>query len=1272
MKPVTKRPKIYILLLMLQPSCPTNKTDRNNFNAEWSVMLNISHQKNHSSESFAQNLCRSQIFDKGFSEVLARELKAPLDATLGMLDLLLTTEMTLKQKEYLEVACSSGRSLMDLIDSVLIFSDIQAGNVEVIQQDCHIAEILDEVVDRLAEKALKQSINLGYVLPKNFPDVVITDPGKVQQILVQLLDNAIKFTHFGEVSIYVELDAEASNICFTLKDRGIGIAKKNHQQIFEPFFRVDPAFEKIYQGLGLGLSIAKELAEIMNGSVKCTSGLGCGSNFQLRLPIKSVRPNKPIKKSQQLANQEFLLVTRSQQIKDSVINDIESLDGKVAVYESCQEVLQSVSNSHANTLVAVIVDEDLGDIPLAEFFELLQDTLCFADTFKLILSNPYFSSYNLDGLQIAQLEKPIRSSSLSQVLINQLPSQPTTKKLPVQSNIDTGSCVNVLIVEDDRINQQVIETMLIRLNCQHQVTSNGKAAVEKVVYGDFDLVLMDCNIPVLNGYAATRQIRGFEEQDAGKLPIIGMATNDNEGDLCLTAGMTDFVKKPLSLVELRDLLSKWTFFPAARSAISATDQDSKKYKIIQRNSANNMSYNPKALDRLVNTLGSTITHVIKDFCLDMEIYIRSIRSAIRQSNESEICYLAHTLKGAARNFGAEQMVRLSTQLEEKVRRGELQDTQKILLLIESAADILSSDLSKRHESLKQHYTSVDDFESKDMVLVVDDDRTSRVVLAEALRNSGCEVHDAVDAAQALEVCNRYMPDLIIIDAIMPGINGFDLCQTIRKMPHGEDIPILIITASDTEDAVSKAFSVDATDFINKPVNTSVIQKRVNHLIASNKAERNMKRLAYHDSLTGLPNRTNLMQHLQLSIDQSNIEKSMFAVLFLDLDHFKVVNDTMGHDVGDLLLKAVSDRLSNFLREKDFIARLGGDEFTIVLQDVKNIAVIEDIAEQICKSFRKSFVFLKRKILVTTSIGVSVFPADGTEISDLLKHADTAMFKAKKQRDRFYFYKAGMEYEASARLELQKDLRKAFDQNELELYFQPKVAFKTGTIDGAEALLRWQHPQKGMIGPAEFIDVVESSDLISKINNWVLDEGVKQLSKWLKSGYKLTLSINILLSGATLETLYKKIRAMIKKYPNTKGSIELEVTENALITDPKKMGKELLKIRDLGVSIALDDFGSGFSSLNHLREIPVDVLKIDRLFTTDIETNVEDQAIVKNIINLAQELSIQTVAEGVETEGQKTMLTKLNCHFFQGFLVSKPIKAKEFFQQFLKAKNYPAS
>jgi diguanylate cyclase (GGDEF)-like protein len=379
----------------------------------------------------------------------------------------------------------------------------------------------------------------------------------------------------------------------------------------------------------------------------------------------------------------------------------------------------------------------------------------------------------------------------------------------------------------------------------------------------------------------------------------------------------------------------------------------------------------------------------------------------------------------------------------------------------------------------------------------------------------------------------------------------------------------------------------------------------------------------------------------------------------------MVNDTMGHDVGDLLLKAVADRLRGFLRGQDFIARLGGDEFTIILQDVKDRKAIEKIVQQVCESFKEAFVFLRRKILVTTSIGVSVFPSDGKEISDLLKHADTFMFKAKKQRDKFCFYKPSMAPEISSRLQLQKDLNKALDCNDLVLHFQPEIAFENDSLIGAEALLRWQHPNKGFLEPGEFIEIAETSDLISRINNWVLEAGIKQLHKWLKKGYKLSLSLNISLGGSTLDGLYSQLFSLLKKHPDTKGLIELEITENALIKKPKVIGKELIKIRELGVSIALDDFGSGFSSLYHLKEIPVDVLKIDRLFTAGIEVNSEDQAIVKSIVNLAKELNINTVAEGVETEGQKTILAKLNCHSFQGFLVSKPLEAKVFSKRFLK-------
>jgi len=1218
---------------------------------------------------------RKLTFEGEFSKNLANEFKAPLGSMLGMLDLLLTTDMSLRQKEYLEAACSSGRSTMDLTDAVLTFSEIQAGEIQVAEQDCHLIEILDEVVTLMAEKALKKSINLGYVLAKDFPSVVVTDSEKLQKTLIQLLDNAIKFTHFGEVSIYVEqcepkdcLSELTQTIRFTLKDNGIGIANNHFQQVFEPFFQVDSSPEKNYQGLGLGLAIARKLVQLMQGELTLSSSMGLGSQFIIKLPIKKVVSKiGSYQKENLLLDQKFLLVTDSALIKDSVKNSIQSMGGAVSISESGQDALTSFSQPESTIFNAIIVDEDMVDIPLVDFFGLLQDTPNFSDTFPVILSNPYFSSYSLDELEITQLEKPILSSTLTQVLVKPPPALSEIKQPMALANLDFKRKINVLVAEDSRINQQVIEAMLNRLNCNHQVTPNGKLAVEKVVYGDFDLVLMDCNMPVLSGYAATRQIRDFEEQDAGMLPIIGMATNNTEANrqLCMKSGMSGFICKPLNLVLLRDLLTKWTAFTFEKENSSLGKMDSTQYQLTKYKPANNLSYNRQALERLAFIVGGSIRSVIQDFCVDMSIYVKTLRSAVNQKNESEISYISHTLKGAARNFGADQIVRLSTQLEEKARRSELDDMQKVLLKIEISADILSAELKKEIESICELQPVSSHFESKDLVLVVDDDRTSRVLLAETLRNSGCEVDEAKDGIEALEICRRCMPDLILMDAIMPGLDGFDLCHTIRNMPYGTDIPILIITASDSEDAVSMAFSVAATDFINKPVNTTVIQNRVHHLIASKKAERYMKQLAYHDSLTGLPNRTNLMQHLQLIINQSKVENSMFAVLFLDLDHFKMVNDTMGHDVGDLLLKAVSRRLRNYLRGQDFIARLGGDEFTIVLQNIRNLKVVEEIAEKLRESIKDPFVFLRRKIMVTTSIGASVFPVDGEEISDLLKHADSAMFRAKNLRDQFCFYKSGMEAEVSERFELQRDLRLAVEKNELKLLYQPKMDLKSSLVLGAEALLRWNHSSKGQLTPSEFIEVAEACDLMPIINSWVIQEGIKQLVAWLKNGHRLKLSFNVSLSGSTLDSLYETISSIMTLYPTVKGFVELEITENALMCQPELICKELLKIRELGVSIALDDFGRGYSSLNHLKDLPVDVLKIDRLFISGLANNHNDKAIVKNIINLARELNIETVAEGVETIAQKTILAKLNCHYFQGFLISGPLSNDLFAKQFLK-------
>lgn len=432
-----------------------------------------------------------------------------------------------------------------------------------------------------------------------------------------------------------------------------------------------------------------------------------------------------------------------------------------------------------------------------------------------------------------------------------------------------------------------------------------------------------------------------------------------------------------------------------------------------------------------------------------------------------------------------------------------------------------------------------------------------------------------------------------------------------------------------------------------------------------KAAQSAVKLANHDSLTGLPNRAYLMQHLQLLIKRSVNENTMFAVLFLDLDHFKAVNDTMGHDSGDLLLKAVSERLQTHVQDRDFIARLSGDEFTVILDDIRDTKFVVAIAEKICHSLRRPFLFMRHEIFLTASIGISIFPNDGSDIKDLMKHADSAMFNAKASRDGFCLYKPGMEMAMSRRLESERELRKGIEQNQLELFYQPKFDLKNASLVGAEALLRWQHPTKGLIGPDDFVPLAEESDLIEELNSWVLDTGIKQLCNWVNAGHQLTLALNLSLKGPIVRQLKETIPALLNGYQLPAGALELEVTESNLISQPELIMSELSKIRQLGVRIALDDFGSGYSSLNRLKQLPVDVLKFDRLFIQDIEKDPKGASIVESIVLLAKALNMQTVAEGVETDRQRQILEDLQCDTYQGYLASKPLPAKDFEEQFLE-------
>jgi CheY-like chemotaxis protein len=511
--------------------------------------------------------------DNKHSLILAKELKPPLSSMLGTMDLLLTTAMTGKQKEYFKIAYSSGQSLMNSVQSVITFFEIKNNQHRPMEQDCYLVEILDEIIDQLAEKALKKSLNLGYVIPNNFPARIITDPAKLHQILFQLLDNAIKFSHFGDVSLYIDNadEQEATNkipksICFKINDRGIGIPKSKQSQIFDPFFKVDCSSDRVYKGLGLGLTIAKSLAEIMNGRLSLESRFGQGTQVSIRLPMVtkavdkevSVEFNHTESKNLRLENQKLLLVTASELIKDHVVNTVNALGGQVIVVSSAHAAITRLAKPDAKTFQTIIVDEDIEDMPLSDFFGLVEDCLNFSDIFALILSNPYFASYHINSFHVARISKPILAANLTAMLVNRC----YTAKMPINDAVPVlnDKAVKVLIVDDSRINQHVIEAMLHRLGCDYEITSNGKTAIEKVVYGSFDLVLIDCNVPCVSGYEVARQIRNFEEDYAAKLPIVGMSSNASEKQKaqCINSGMSDYIDKPIGLLELRAMLLKWT------------------------------------------------------------------------------------------------------------------------------------------------------------------------------------------------------------------------------------------------------------------------------------------------------------------------------------------------------------------------------------------------------------------------------------------------------------------------------------------------------------------------------------------------------------------------------------------------------------------------------------------------------------------------------------------------------------------------------------------
>jgi len=605
---------------------------------------------------------------------------------------------------------------------------------------------------------------------------------------------------------------------------------------------------------------------------------------------------------------------------------------------------------------------------------------------------------------------------------------------------------------------------------------------------------------------------------------------------------------------------------------------------------------------------------------------------------------------------------------------------------------------------------------KPKILLVNDHPPSLLALKTLLVNAPqadeYEVITATSGAEALRAVLDHNFAVILLDVSMPGMDGFETAQTIHSHPRSASVPIIFITAYYADEMNRlRGYQHGAADYLISPVIPQILQSKIavfidlarknlaleqqkeelalmnrdlqvqqmrdlrrinaaleSEILERRQAEARAHELATRDPLTGLMNRRSLTERIEHAVAMANRYGQRLALLFLDLDRFKSINDSLGHDAGDDLLLQVSERICGAVRQSDIVARLGGDEFVVLMEALPNYAAAAEVARKIIATIDQPFLLGSQSIKTSASVGISLFPQDGTNMQALLRSADLAMYHAKQeQRGTVQFFHEDLNARMLERCQLEQELQHALDNEEFELYYQPKIEARTGRIAGVEALLRWHHPRLGLLSGGQFIPAAAETGLLVPIGEWVIAAACAQARRWRDENLpvpSIPIAVNVAIPQIYAD-LPDIISRELRKQQVPPSSIQLEITESLVITDTHKATSVLREISESGITIAIDDFGTGYSSLSILKTLPIDILKIDQSFVRDLGKNASDTAIVAAIVNMARALALRVVAEGVETKEQLAVLHDLGCDEHQGYFYSKPLPATDLVQKLMQ-------